>query len=134
MDFLRQWAVGLVVFVVVDLLWIGGVANGFYRRELGPLLRMRGENMDPRVMPAALMYGLLVAGLVLFALPKARPGSLVEAMAWSAFFGLVTYGVYDLTNYSTLQGFSLRMTVVDMAWGATICSLSGAAAWTMQPA
>ena len=39
MAFLKQWVAGFVVFVAVDVLWIGVVANGFYRRELGPLLR-----------------------------------------------------------------------------------------------
>jgi uncharacterized membrane protein len=31
------------------------------------------------------------------------------------------YGLYDLTNYATLKGYTLEMTVVDMAWGTFLC-------------
>jgi len=134
MDFLKQWAVGVVAFVAVDFVWIGLLANGFYRRELGPLLRMRGDNLDPRLAPAFLLYALMVAGLILFALPRARAGSIVEAMAWSFVFGLIAYSVYDLTNYATLRDFSLRMAAVDMVWGGVAFALTGAAVWLVRPA
>jgi uncharacterized membrane protein len=134
MDFLKQWVVGLVAFVVVDFVWIGVVANGFYRRELGTLLRMRGDNLDPRLLPAFLLYALVVAGLVLFALPRARSGSLLDAIGWSALFGLIAYSVYDLTNYATMQGFPLRVAAVDMVWGAVVCGITGAAVWAVRPA
>ncbi|MCC7176834.1 MAG: DUF2177 family protein [Acidobacteria bacterium] len=134
MDFLRQWAAGLVAFVVLDFIWLGIVANGFYRRELGPILRMSGDRMDPRLAPAVLFYAVFVLGLVVFALPRARAGSLAETMAWTGLFGLVAYSVYDLTNYATLQAFPLRVVVVDMAWGAVLSALTGAAMWLVRPA
>lgn len=134
MDFLKQWVVGIVAFVAVDFVWIGLIANGFYRREIGPLLRMRGESLDPRLLPALLLYALVVAGLILFALPRARAGSMLEAMAWSALFGVIAYSVYDLTNYSTMRGFPLRVAAVDMAWGGIVCALTGAAVWMVRPA
>jgi uncharacterized membrane protein len=133
MDFLKQWIVGLVAFVAFDFVWIGLVANGFYRRALGPMLRMDGDRMDPRLLPAAMLYALVVAGLILFALPRGR-GTLVDAVAWSALYGVIGYSVYDLTNYATLQGFPLRMAVVDMVWGGVVCGLTGAVLWMVRPA
>lgn len=134
MAFLKQWIVGFAVFVAIDFVWIGVIANGFYRRELGSLLRAQGDRLDPRLLPAALLYALVVAGLIVFALPRVRSGSVVEAMWWSGVFGVIAYGVYDLTNYSTLQGFPLRVAVVDMIWGGVVCALTGAAAWMARPA
>jgi uncharacterized membrane protein len=134
MELLKQWAVGLAAFMVVDFLWIGVLANGFYRRELGPLLRTDGDRLDPRWVPALLLYAMVVAGLMLFALPRARSGALGETMMWSAIFGVIGYGVYDLTNYATMQGFPLRVAVVDMVWGGVVCGLTGAALWLVRPA
>jgi uncharacterized membrane protein len=34
----------------------------------------------------------------------------------------VAFGVYDLTNYATLDRWPLALTVVDMAWGACVCA------------
>lgn len=126
MELVKQWGVGLVVFILVDMVWLGVVANGFYKRELGPLLRQHANgNLDPRILPAALLYALLVLGVALFALPRAR--AMGEAVLWSALFGVIAYSVYDLTNYSTMQGFPLKVVVVDMIWGGVICAAAGAA-------
>ena len=128
MALVKQWGIGLVVFILVDALWLGFIANGFYKRELGPLLRQHANGtLDPRWLPAVALYALLVLGLALFALPRARAGSMLEAAAWCAVFGVICYSVYDLTNYSTMRGFPLKVVVVDMAWGATVCAAAGAA-------
>jgi uncharacterized membrane protein len=126
MELAKQWGVGLVVFILMDAVWLGVLANGFYKRELGPLLRQHADgSMDPRLLPAALLYVLLVLGIALFALPRAR--ALGEAALWSAAFGVIAYSVYDLTNYATLQGFPLKVVVIDMIWGGIICAAAGAA-------
>jgi uncharacterized membrane protein len=128
MELVKQWGAGLLVFVLVDAVWLGVVANTFYKRELGPLLRQHPNgNLDPRILPAALLYALLVLGVALFALPRARAGAMGEAVLWSAVFGVIAYSVYDLTNYSTKQGFPLKVVVVDMIWGGIICAAAGAA-------
>jgi uncharacterized membrane protein len=130
MELVKQWGVGLVVFILVDMVWLGVVANGFYKRELGPLLRQHANgNLDPRILPAALLYALLVLGVALFALPRAR--TMGEAVLWSALFGVIAYSVYDLTNYSTMQGFPLKVVVVDMIWGGVICAAAGAAMYAV---
>lgn len=130
MELVKQWGVGLVVFILVDMVWLGVVANGFYKRELGPLLRQHANgNLDPRILPAALLYALLVLGVALFALPRAR--AMGEAVLWSALFGVIAYSVYDLTNYSTMQGFPLKVVVVDMIWGGVICAAAGAAMYAV---
>ena len=112
----------------MDAVWLGLLANGFYKRELGPLLRQHANgNLDPRILPAVLLYALIVLGLALFALPQARAGGIGEAALWSAVFGVIAYSVYDLTNYSTMKGFPLQVVVVDMIWGGVVCAAAGAA-------
>lgn len=128
MDLVKQWGLGLVVFILIDAVWLGLLATGFYKRELGPLLRQHPDgSMDPLYVPALLLYVLIVLGLALFALPRARPGAIGEAALWSAVFGVIAYSVYDLTNYATMQGFPLKVVVVDMIWGGVVCGATGAA-------
>jgi uncharacterized membrane protein len=128
MELVKQWGVGLAAFILVDAAWLGFIANGFYKRELGPLLRQHANgNLDPRYLPAVLLYALIVLGLALFALPRARGGATGEAALWCGVFGVIAYSVYDLTNYSTMQGFPLKVVVVDMIWGGVVCAAAGAA-------
>ena len=131
---LKVFAAGLVTFVAVDMVWIGVVANAFYKRELGTLARKAGDNFDPRIAPAALMYALVVLGLLVFVLPRVRVGAAWEAALWGALFGIIGYGVYDLTNYATLHAFSLRMTVVDVIWGGVLCGLTASVMYLVRAA
>ena len=36
--FIQTWAVSLFVFLALDLAWLGWIARGFYRSQLGPLM------------------------------------------------------------------------------------------------
>lgn len=117
------YGIALVVLVALDALWLGLIARPFYRREMGALL-----NESVRLGPAFLFYLAYPAGLVYLAL---QPGtaSLAQAAMRCAVVGLVAYGAYDLTNLATLRGWSLRMSVVDVLWGAFVSTAAGAAAW-----
>ena len=113
MRFLKVFALTVPVFLLVDAVWLGLVARRFIDRELMAFER------TIRWTPAILVYLLLVAGTILFAVPRAD-GSVMRALLWGAAFGVATYGTYDLTNYATLKGWTLTMTVVDISWGAFI--------------
>jgi uncharacterized membrane protein len=45
---------------------------------------------------------------------------LPRLLASGALLGLAAYGTYDLTNQATLRGWSTLVTIVDMAWGASL--------------
>jgi uncharacterized membrane protein len=50
-------------------------------------------------------------------------------VAPGALLGLVAYGTYDLSNYSTLQGWPLALTAIDMAWGAVLSAVAALAGY-----
>jgi len=106
-------------FAVVDTLWLGVVARGFYRAELGDLLAA-----EVRLGAAVLFYLVYAAGITIFAvLPAVRAESLSTALLMGGLFGFFAYATYDLTNLATLRDWSLRMSVVDMLWGTVLTAL-----------
>ena len=75
--------------------------------------------------PAILLYCLYVAGLVFFALiPALNQGTWFSALLYGGFFGLVCYGIYDLTNLATLKGWPMKMVVYDIAWGTFVSAVT----------
>jgi uncharacterized membrane protein len=36
--------------------------------------------------------------------------------------GLAAYGTYDMTNLSTLKGWPVSLSIVDMVWGTVLTS------------
>ena len=123
---MTRWIVGyvagLVVFVAGDFGWLSLMGPRLYRPVLGPIL---ADKPDGRT--AIVFYLLYAVGIAAFATaPGLRAGRPVVALGWGALFGLVAYGVYDLTNQATLRVWSTRLSLADMAWGA---ALTGVAAF-----
>lgn len=113
----------LVVFLLLDALWLGLIARGFYREQMGDLMRP-----DVRWGAAALFYVLFVVAVLVFVVvPAVEQGSLARAIGMGAFFGLVAYATYDLTSLAVLRGFTTRMAVVDMIWGTALTAATSAA-------
>lgn len=120
MSALRRWliayAVAVVVFTVIDGVWISLVAARVYRDHLGPLVA------DPLNAPAAAVFYLgYVAGLVHFGVqPLAPDGPMGRRVVAGALFGLFTYGTWALTGLAVLRGFSTFVAVTDILWGAVL--------------
>jgi uncharacterized membrane protein len=116
--FVKLYLASLAAFLAIDLTWLGVVARKFYARHLGFLLA-------PNTLWAAAIafYLLFVAGLVGFVIaPGVEKGSLGRVVLAGAFFGLVTYATYDLTNLATVKGWPVLLTFVDLAWGTFLAT------------
>jgi len=111
--FIKLFLIALPVFFAIDMIWLVLVAKNFYREQIGFL-------MKPDInWPAAIFFYLLyIAGLVSFVISPALEKNLwTHALLYGAFFGLITYATYDLTNLATLKDWPILVTVVDLVWG-----------------
>jgi uncharacterized membrane protein len=102
--------------MVLDGVWLGLLMKNFYRAQLAPIVRLGDGGIAPNWLAAFVVYVLLGTGIALFVVPRVSTAS--SAAALGALFGLVVYGVYDFTNYSTLRQWPFALTLVDTAWGA----------------
>ena len=122
---IRLAAVGALVFMLLDGVWLGLLMKNFYRGQLAPIVRLADGGIAPNWPAAFVVYVLLGAGITIFVIPRASTVS--SAAAFGALFGLVVYGVYDFTNYSTLRQWPLVLTMADVAWGAVASAAAAAA-------
>lgn len=110
----------LPVLLALDMVWLGLVASDLYQRQIGHLMAPAPN------WPAALaFYAIYIAGLVHFVLMPAvehRSGGRVARDG--AFFGFVAYATFDLTSLALLRGWPLAITLIDLAWGATLTATS----------
>src|SRR3954452_6510705 len=104
-------AVGTVAFMVLDGVWLGLVVKNFYREQLAPIVRLADGGIAPNWPAAFVVYALLGVGIAVFVIP--RSASIPLAAANGALFGLVVYGVYDFTNYSTLREWPFVLALAD---------------------
>ena len=113
----------LVIFLIVDFIWLSQVGPLLYRPVLGSILAP-----EPRMIPAVIFYGLYGIGLVYFAVhPALVDGQWQTALVKGALFGFFAYATYDLTNQATLSVWSTKITVADMVWGAFVSGVASTA-------
>jgi uncharacterized membrane protein len=114
--FIKLYFIALPVFFVIDMVWLGLVAKKFYREQIGFLMKT-----DINWLAAIIFYLLFIAGLVTFViLPALEKDSWPHTLLYGAFFGLVTYATYDLTNLATVKDWPLLVTIVDLTWGMVL--------------
>lgn len=123
----------LIVFLAIDMLWLGVIAKNIYQKYLGSFLQ---DNINWTA--AIIFYLLYVVGISIFAIyPSVDKDSVNNSILMGALFGFFTYATYDLTNLATLKGWPLRIVIIDIIWGSflsAVVSFSGfkIVKWLMQ--
>jgi uncharacterized membrane protein len=114
----------LVLFLAIDLIWLLGPGRPVYVAEIGNLLRP-----TPNFVAAGAFYLIYAVGLTYFGVMSGLAAGLpASALLHGAFFGLMAYATYDLTNLAVTNGFTTKIAMIDMAWGTV---LSGVVAWAV---
>ena len=107
------------IFFAIDMIWLGIIAKGLYRKKLGYILK-------PQVnwLAALIFYLLFIVGILIFAvLPALQKERIIDALLMGALFGFFTYATYDLTNLATLKDWPLVIVFLDIIWGMVLCGL-----------
>ncbi len=123
-NYFWQYIIAMAIFLAIDVLWLSTAGRSIYSVELSGMLKDR-----PDFLVAFIFYAIFVAGLVGFVIsPAMAAGDVWYAVKMGAFFGLVSYATYDLTNLSSLKGFTAKIALIDLAWGTflstTVSSLT----------
>jgi uncharacterized membrane protein len=116
---LRGLIATALTMIVLDLVWLGGIARSLYQDALGHLMRPQAY------WPAALVFYLgYVLAVWTVAVKGRQPG---EAGRRGAAMGAYAYGVYELTNWAVLRDWPAWIVPIDWLWGTVLTGLAGAA-------
>ena len=116
----------LITMLVIDLVWLLGIAKSLYRDEMGDLMAT-----EPKLIAGLAFYLLYALGAIIFVvIPALSKQSLIYALQYGALFGLFCYMTYDLTNLAVIRDFPIRLAFIDIAWGSLVTAIvSGIAYW-----
>jgi uncharacterized membrane protein len=119
----RLYVLTVIVFLAIDVVWIGTVVSGVYQRRLGHLLADA-----PVWAPALIFYAIYVLGILVFAvLPGLEAESLGRTVALGAFLGFFAYATFDLTSMALFKDFPLFVVITDLLWGTVLTGSVAAA-------
>ena len=116
----------LLTFLVIDFIWLLGIAKNMYRDDMGSLMAS-----EPKLLAGLGFYLLYALGASIFViLPAISKQSWIYAVQYGALFGFFCYMTYDLTNLAVIRDFPTRLAFIDMAWGSAVTAVTaGFAYW-----
>ena len=119
---MNQNIVATIVLLVLDVLWVTLYMRNAYKKQVQDI---QGTEMNSRLYLGFIAYFLMVVGLNMFVLPNIRKGhELVDSLKYGATFGLVVYGIYDMTAGAVFKNWDLKLATVDIIWGSFVFFIS----------
>jgi len=119
LKYLTVYMVVAVTMLVIDMVWLRGIATSWYEEGLGHLLAPK-----PDLLAAGIFYLMYPLGLVIFGVLSNEDSTPLRAVGMGALFGFFAYATYDLSNLATLRDWPLKLSLLDMAWGTLASGLS----------
>ena len=85
--------------------------------------KIQKSPMSLRMYSVIIVYILIFLMWVIFIYNKKDQHTLKENILRSFLLGLLTYGIYDFTNYSIFKDWTLGISIMDTVWGGILYSL-----------
>lgn len=125
LQFAKIFAIAFFLFILLDSIWLGIVTKDFYKKEMKSVANYKANgNLSVNWIAAIITYIILSIGIAVLVSPILPAGWFdMRIMLKGMIFGLAAYGVYDFTNYALLREWSLKLTLVDLCWGISVCTI-----------
>lgn len=111
----KVFLISLILYIIFDLLWFTISLPIIY---LPKFTEIQGQKpiFFNKIHGGFFAWFLLALGLSIFVTPKAN--STMTAAIYGFLYGLVVYGVYNGTNYVTLNKYDYGIAIPDLLWGS----------------
>lgn len=106
--------ISTITMLLLDAIYLTTFRD-FYNSQIRSV---QGFDVKMKIIPAILVYILLVFGLNYFILNEKRP------IRDAFLLGLVIYGVFDLTNMAIFDKWNIKSVVIDTMWGGILFALT----------
>jgi uncharacterized membrane protein len=117
MEYLYAYCIALIIFLVVDGIWLKVVANKFFVTNLGHLM-----NPKTKLLYAGLFYITYPIAISVFTIVGVE--SIQEAVLKGFLLGLTAYSTYEFTNMAIIKDWPLKIVVLDILWGSTLTGIT----------
>jgi uncharacterized membrane protein len=123
MNYVKLFIISILVFFILDMIWIGYIAKGIYFKAYANWLRFENGRLLPVWWAIIIIYAVFAFATLTFVVPLSK-GVLLYAFFYGAALGFVIYGVYDFTCVAIFKDWPVVMAFVDWLWGTMLCAIS----------
>ena len=121
MKLISRVLVSAVIILILDFIYISANKSLFETQ----IVEIQRVFLNLKIWPAIFCYIFLIFGLNYFILRSHR--SIFDAFL----FGVVIYGVYDMTNLATFKKWRWNLAIMDTLWGGVLMALTTAIIYSL---
>jgi uncharacterized membrane protein len=103
-----------IIFLVLDGTWLYLMRNIFGLQ----IKEVQNSVLKIKIIPSVFTYIIMTLGFYHFIIKERK--SCIDGL----FLGIFVYGVYELTNYSSLDNWKLQTVIIDTLWGGFLFCIS----------
>jgi len=116
--YISVFAAAFITLLILDTIWLGTVTKDFIIREFGSLIAIENWKIKINLWVGLLAWFIISSMIVIFVTLQFTTYRDI-ALYW-ALLGFMSYAMYDLTNLTFITNYSLKFTLVDIAWGTFV--------------
>jgi uncharacterized membrane protein len=109
-----RFLLSAIILIALDFLYLN-ITSSYFK---GQIQRIQNNPLKVNILGVLLCYLFIITGINYFIIkPHKSP--------YDAFLlGIVIYGIYETTNYSLFQKWSIFTVILDTLWGGILFALS----------
>lgn len=109
----KYYLISLLSYLILDRFWFN-FSLPSYNKVIQNI-----QNQPMQFRPISLIaYLLLALGMTLFVLVPEKP------VIYGAVYGLIVYGIFNMTNLTLFKDWTLNISVIDTLWGIFVSFLT----------
>jgi uncharacterized membrane protein len=115
----------MVIVLVLDGIWLS-----LQKKQYNDMVRnVQGEDLVVRYTGAIPAYLFMFLGLLWIIFPsiahdKTTQNVVMLTLKHASTFGLVTYGIFNATNYAIFKSYPVSTALLDTVWGVIVFSVA----------
>ncbi len=114
--------VWFLTLLVLDYLWLWYVTKDFIVREFGNLVSI-DDSWSIKINLTAWLIAWFMISAMIVTFVTLKYNNIWDILFYWALLWFFSYAMYDLTNLTFINNYSLKFTLVDIAWWTFACSL-----------
>ena len=108
-----------LTMLILDFLWLTMFMSKRYKVMIKDI---QGEELKVNMVYAAFAYLLMIIGQQVYIKPLIK--SKKDVLIYGGLFGLIVFGVYDLTAGAVIKKWDLNLAIIDILWGVFLFTVS----------
>lgn len=109
----------VITVLVLDYIGLTYLFNDVWKKQI---FAIQNKEMKVNVYGALFSYIFLLLGLVIFVQPLIKND--FDCIKYGALYGLVVFGVFDMTNLAIIEDYQWKTSVIDISWGMFISTVA----------